>query len=268
MELRSDSAALCDAFAKRYRAHATEETCDFVYYVVREGVKYRFWSPHSPVWEWQSGVLPTDALLFLTEAVGVSALVRYDGSLTSIHGAAVRFNGVTAAIVGNASSGKSTTLLACARSGMQVYSDERVLSRDGIVYPYLRTCAVRADAARRLFDEATHDALHTWLNDRGLARRELALEEVFGPRAVAPPSPLRAVFVINGYAASPRVHDLDPWNALPAVTRWLDARGDAIDRMGRGLRMLRGVKCYRIALGMPAASVAAIRETVESIPSS
>ncbi|MBV9271085.1 MAG: hypothetical protein JO165_08325, partial [Candidatus Eremiobacteraeota bacterium] len=211
---------------------------------------------------------PTDALLFLTEAVGVSALVRYDATLSSIHGAALRFNGITAAIVGNASSGKSTTLLACARSGMQVYSDERVLTRHGIVYPYLRTCSVRADAARRLFDDVTHDALRAWLNDRGLSPRELALQDVFGPQAVAPPAALRAVFVIDGYAASPRIEELHPANALPAVTRWLDAKGDAFDRMGRGLRLLRGVACYRIALGMPRASVAAIRETVQSLSSS
>jgi hypothetical protein len=268
MELRSDNAALCDAFAKRYRAHATTEPADFLYYVVRDGVRYRFWSAHSPVWEWQSGVLPTDALLFLTEAVGISALVRYDPTLSSVHGAAIRFKGVTAAIVGNASSGKSTTLLACARNGMQVYSDERVLTRGGIVYPYLRTCSVRADAAKRLFDDATHDALRAWLADRGLSRRELSLDEVFGAQAIAPPSPLRVVFVINGYAASPRIQELEPANALPAVTRWLDARGDALDRMGRGLRLLRGVTCYRIALGMPGASVAAIRETVESLSAS
>ena len=84
---------------------------------------------------------------------------------------------------------------------MQVYSDERVLTRSGIVYPYLRTCAVRADAAKRLFDDATHDALRAWLTDRGLSRRELSLDEVFGPKAIAPPSPLRAVFVIKGYVA-------------------------------------------------------------------
>lgn len=262
MELRTDSTALCDAFAKRYRAHATVERADFTYYVVRTATRYLFWSSHSPVWEWSNGHLQTDGILFLTDAVALSALVRYDPTLVSIHGAGIRDGERTAAIVGNSTAGKTTTLLACARAGFQVYSDERVLSRNAVAYPFLRTCTVRSDGARRLLDDRGTDELGKWLSRRGASREELSIPDVFGPAAIAPPAPLHAVFVIGGYAVHARVEPMETANALPAITRWLDTRGDHVDRIGRGLRLVRGVACFRLVLGTPAATAQVMRETL------
>ena len=265
MELRTDSAALRDAFARRYRAHVTLEPADFCYYVARASSRYLFWSSHAPVWEWSNGILPADSLLFLTDAVASSALVRYDPLLVSVHGAAFRGDDVSAALIGNASAGKTTTLLACARAGFRIYSDDRVLTRDGVAYPFLRTCAVRSDGARRLIDDRADDALGTWLTQRIASREELSVPEVFGSQAAAPPAVLRAMFVIGGYAPVARVEPLEPARALTAITRWLDARGDAVDRMGRGLRLLREARCYRLVLGTPVATAQVIREALAQV---
>jgi len=265
MELRTDSRALADAFARRYRAHVTLEPVDFCYYVVRGRSRYIFWCGHAPVWEWSNGILPTDSLLFLTDAVASSAIVRYDPFLVSIHAAAFREDDVSAALVGNASAGKTTTLLACARAGFRVYSDERVLTRSGVVYPFLRTCAVRSDGARRLIDDCPGDALGTWLNERIASRDELSFYEVFGTQVAAPPAALRAVFIISGYAAVASAEPLEAASALPALTRWLDARGDAIDRMARGLRLVRDARCYRLVLGTPVATAQVIREALAQV---
>lgn len=262
MELRSDSKALCDAFASRYRSHATQQPADFTYYVVSTKTRYVFWSNHSTVWEWSNGHLQTDGLLFLTDAVALSALVRFDAMLVSIHAAGIRDGERTAAIVGNATAGKTTTLLACARLGFQAYSDERTLSRNGVVYPFMRTCAVRSDGARRLLDDRATDALGRWLTRRGASREELSIPDVFGAAACAAPAPLNAMFVIGGYAVNARVEPMETANALPPATRWLDTRGDHIDRIGRGLRLMRGVACFRLVLGTPAATAAVMRETL------
>lgn len=241
MELRTDLPEVARLFALRYAEHATTREPDFRYYVSMARAGYAFWSDHAPSWRWTQGQLPADAILFLADAVIVSAIVRHDPAIASIHAASLEFADSAFAIAGNSSSEKTAAMMACARRGMRVYSDERALVRGDLVYPFLRRASARAAGARLLLGdrEAPGDP------------PELSITTYFGSDAIAEPRPLRALFVIAGSGNSASLEHIDSATALPAITRWFDARGDLMDRVTRAIALLRGVHCFRLKLGTP-----------------
>lgn len=261
LELRTDVAGLPDEFVRYYADHRTDSKVDLCYYVQRAPGGYVFWSTGSPAYHWRTGELPADALMFLTDACAISALVASDPELVSIHAASIESGGTAAAILGNSTAGKTTTLLACARAGLRVYSDERALLRGNVVQPFLRRCSVRPDGRRRLLADCADDALATTLRDRS----EFSLAKVFGTGVVAAPRALNAIFMLAGYAERPNVERIPPAGVLTAMTPWLDVPGSALDRIARALQIARNARCYRLVLGSPAASAEAIRETMAQV---
>lgn len=248
MELRTDLPEVARLFAMRYADHPAIGEPDFRYYVSTARAGYAFWSDHAPSWRWTQGQLPADAILFLADAVIVSAIVRYDPAIASIHAAALEFADTAFAIAGTSSSAKTAAMMACARRGMHIYSDERALIRGNLVYPFLRRSSARAAGARLL------------LADREAPGEppELAVTTYFGSDAVAEPRPLGALFVIAGSGNSASLEHIDSATALPAITRWFDARGDLMDRVTRAIALLRGVHSFRLTLGSPDETAIAI----------
>lgn len=261
MTLHSDDAALCAAFDRRFRAHRSNRVANFDYYVVRDRGGYVFFGDDSPAFYWPHCELTVAALLFLTDAAAISALIRFDERLVSYHAAAVERNGAAAAIVADSEGGKTTTALACARIGMRVYSDERLLIRDNVVHPFLRTCNVRPDGMQRLLRDDATDSLARALPET--AEADLSFVDVFGDGAAAPPAPLRAVFLIqkDGTARASATR-ITPYDALPALMRWASARGDGLSRAARTTAMLSRCACYRLSLGTPSETARCIDETV------
>ncbi len=252
MELRTDIAQVANLFGLRYADHAAEREPDFHYYVSTARAGYAFWSDHAPSWRWTQGALPADAIVFLADAVIVSAVIRYDSEIASIHAAALEYQGAAIAIAGNSNSAKTSAMLACVRRGMRVYSDERALIRGTTVYPFLRRSSVRAAGARLLLAD----------RDAALDPPELSLKTCFGSEAVAEPQPLGALFVIAGSGGSATLEHIDAAAALPAITRWFDARGDLMDRVTRAIALLRRVHCFRLVLGTPDETAVAIAYAV------
>ncbi|MFN2449998.1 MAG: hypothetical protein ABR508_09490 [Candidatus Baltobacteraceae bacterium] len=264
MELCTDVAEVAQLFAMRYGDHPATRAADFRYYIATVRGGYAFWCRHGSSWRWSQGALPADAVLFLGDTVALAALVRFDPHLASMHAAAVEFKGIAAAIAGAATAGKTATMLACARRGMHVYSDERTILRDNIVHPFLRRSSVRAAGARLLLAENDTagnlvDALHT--------KPDLSMRTCFGGDAIAQPRPLRALFVLSGSGNCAALEAIDTAAALPSVSRWFDARGDMVDRVARAIGSLHGVKCYRLTLGSPDESAAAIAYALTRIAS-
>lgn len=254
MELCTDMPDVARLFALRYADHPATQPPDFRYYVATVRGGYAFWCAHASSWRWSQGALPPDAVVFLTDAVALAAVVRFDAQIASMHAAAVEYSGVAAAIAGTSTTGKTTTLLACARRGMRIYSDERAILREDVVHPFLRRCSVRAAGARLLLAENDGDRLADALR----AAPELSLKTCFGSTAIASPRPLRALFVLNGTGHCAALEAVDTAAALPAITRWFDARGDMVDRVARAIALLHDVKCYKLTLGTPDESAAAI----------
>jgi hypothetical protein len=260
VELRAAS-ALVEAMRLKYLYHCTSATPAFTYSVSPSDDGYAFWCDHDRAWEWRGGSLPLDALAFLTDAALMSAVIHADGELSSMHAAAVALSRKGAVIAGDSTAGKTTTLLACARAGMQILSDERGLLRGPLLHPFVRTCCVREGSASLLLADDGSDRLAQALHRGG----PLDLEVCFGANGIAQPSTLRAVFIIDGRGSTARIDTLQPAAALRGVSRWFDAQGNAMDRLCRALSVIRTATCFRLTLGTPAQTASAIRTALESL---
>ncbi len=263
MELCTDIPEVARLFAARYTDHPAFGEPDFRYYVATIRGGYAFWCAHAPTWRWSQGPLPPDAVVFLADSVAISALIRFSDSLGSMQAAAIEYSGIAAAIAGTSTGGKTTTLLACARRGMRIYSDERTLLHGDLVYPFLRRSSVRSAGARLLLADGEAEKQ----NDTLRSSPELSLRMCFGPEAIAAPRPLRALFVLNGTGHCAALEAIDTASALPAISRWFDTRGDMVDRVARAIGAIRNVKCYRLTLGTPDESAAAIAYALTRIAS-
>jgi hypothetical protein len=246
-EVRSNVPGVIAHLREKYAPHVSECNPEFIYYVCERPEGYCFWCAHDGGWLWPHGTLPASGVAFLADAAAIAALVHFDGQLRSIHAAAVAYGECGALITGDSTAGKTTTLLACARAGLQAYSDERGLLRGTLLQPFLRSCNVRSGGRALLLDDERHDVLASYLLTGGA----ISLPECFGAAAVAKPAPLRAVFVLNGHAKYPEVTPIDAAAALPAISRWFDTRGDRLDRLAIGVTLLRQARCYRLVLGTP-----------------
>lgn len=252
-EVCSDMREVAEMFSLRYAEHAGVDTPAFRYYVAAVRGGYAFWCGHASSWRWPHGALPADAVAFLADSVLIAALVRFDRQLSALHAAAIELGGASAMIAGGATSAKAATLIACARRGMGIYADERVIMRGITVHPLLRRSSVRAAGARLLLTERDEDGS----TPHGVAP-ELSVRTFFGEAAPAYPRELRAVFVLGASNYCAGLEEIDAAAALPSVTRWFDARGDAVDRISRVINMLRAVQCFRLTLGSADENAAAI----------
>ncbi len=252
VQICTDMPEVARLFALRYADHPATRRPDFRYFVATVRGGYAFWCAHAATWRWTQGVLPADAVMFLADSVALSALIRYDATLCSMQAAAIEHNGIAAAIAGHSTTGKTTTLLSCARRGMRIYSDELAVMRDNVVYPFLRRCSVRATGARLLLGDrdSEPDPLRT--------SPDLSIKTCFGRDAIAQPGPLRALFTITGSGHCAALELVDTAAALPSVSRWFDARGDMVDRVSRAIAAIQNIRCYRLTLGSPDETSAAI----------
>lgn len=259
-EVRTNIAGLVEQLCAKYAAHVSDCAPQFAYYICGTANGYCFWCSHDGGWQWPDGSLPLSAVAFLADATVMSALVHFDGQLRSIHAAAVARSNRGALIVGDSTAGKTTTLLGCARAGLQIYSDERGLLRGTMLQPFLRSCNVREGGRALLLEDERHDALAAYL----LTGVPVSLRECFGERAIATPAPLQAVFVLHGSAAHPELTPIDAAAALPSISQWFDTNGDRLDRLAIALNLLRQVHCFRLVLGTPNDSAALIARTLEA----
>jgi hypothetical protein len=259
-DLRSNDREVIVELTRRFEEHLSERPAQFTYFVIASDDEYVFQCAHDGSWRWRHGPLSTGAVAFLADAAMMAAVVHFDPQLMSMHAAAFAYNGRAGAIAGDSTAGKTTTLLACARAGVAVYSDERTLVRSGNVHPFLRICSVRSAGRDRLLLDAADDRLARVLSSSSL----FTFTQAFGPAVVAPVEPLDALFVLNGYASVPEIERIDTAQALPAISRWFDAAAGSLDRLARAVTLLRSVRCYRLTLGTPAASAQKIMEVMES----
>lgn len=255
MQLCTDIPEVARLFALRYADHPARRKPDFRYYVATVRGGYTFWCAHASTWRWTQGALPADAVAFLADSVALGAIVRFDPALVSMQSACLELNGIAAALAGHSAAGKTTTLLACARRGMRIYSDERTVLRNTTAYPYLRRNSVRAAGARLLLADPQagskrHDDVHS--------EPQLSIKTCFGADAIAEPRALRALFVIAGTGYCAALEAIDTATAMPSIMRWFDAHGDMVDRATRAISILNGIQCYKLTLGSPDETAAAM----------
>jgi hypothetical protein len=228
-----------------------------------------FWSRNGTVFRWPHGVLPPEAAAFFADAVAMTAFFaeRTDG-VASLHAAAIGTAGAAAAIIGDSNAGKTTTALACARIGMQIYSDERcVVDRETYVHPFARAVNVRAPGRRLLLGDRVpgRDPLGARLRTHGEAAwNDVRFAQLFDGWTQPPPRPLRAVFVLAGAGNEPELERVPAIVAAKTAARWTIGAGAGLDKIARLLELLRGAACYRLVLGSPDASARTIARTLEA----
>lgn len=258
-------------FAARYAdlivEHATAARHAFV---MRDpALGWLFWSPGTTAYRWPQGDLSDDVVAFLADAVALTAFFqqRADG-IVSVHAAALGVAGAVAAIIGDSNRGKTTTAVACARAGMELYSDERCLiDRRAVVYPFQRAINVRADGLRLLVNDrlAGDDPMGVRLREHGNRDwQDLRISDLLPTQRALPPRPLRAVFLLFGAGAEPAVERVHASRAAQASARWAQGAGTGLDKVAYLLRLFSAVPCYRLQLGTPDASARLIRTVTES----
>jgi hypothetical protein len=265
VDVRFFAKEACAAFARRYRDHITRDEALFSYFVGSDGSSLYFWSDRSQPWRWPDRATPEIAA-FLADAAVISAVVRSDPSLVSLHAAVVGLGDRIAAIGGNSMAGKSTTAIACVRAGMRFYSDERLLMRGETVFPFQRACALRPGGRRLLANDGVADEFARWLEaTRGDPPSDVSISELFGGRTIGTPGRLTAAFVLSGYAQRPVVTQMSRFEAMPTLFRWMDGREGNFSRLARLASLLSNVACFSLVLGTPAESADAVAATLESL---
>ncbi len=265
MSMRFDDDAVRERFAHRYRHHLSGDAAAITFNCGADGGEYYFWSEFA-AWSWCEGALPLEGIVLLTDATAMSTLVRSSHELVSFHAAAVAHNDAVAAIVGDSHAGKTTTTLACARRGMQVYSDERLLVRaERHVLPFLRAFNVRPHGASLLSRDAIADSLDEQLSARSVDAdwTDISPLEFMQHLQVPMPGRLRAIFFLDGKAERVKMRELPPIRCCPRLLQSMDCNSpQQFVRAARAIALLRGVRTFSLTLGPPNASAAAIEEVL------
>ncbi len=266
MRLRFDDTKLCSQFAARYREHVQPGgDAAIVYSCSRIGDSYYFWSSAIPTaWRWP-GSLPLQALVLLVDATAMASLVRSDQTLLSFHAAALDSPFGAVGIVGESTAGKTTTTLACARAGMSVFSDERLLVRGNTVLPFLRAFNIRPHG-RALLE--ADDAADEFAAVMAQQPRELDWTDV-SPYEVIPglrrpqPAALRALFLLQGVSDRASVTELGQAQIMRVLMASADCCASSrLERAARVRALIAGVGIFGLTLGTPADSAALIRSTI------
>jgi hypothetical protein len=262
-----EDAAAC--FAARYADLVIHDRpAEHHAFAMRDPVHgWLFWSDRDGPFRWPHGDLPPHVIAFLADALALTAFLRArtDGMI-SLHAASLGVPGGIAAVIGDSNVGKTTTAVACARAGMDLYSDERCLiDRTGRVHAFPRAINVRAPGLRLLANDTVEgaDPIGALLRARGEGPWEnVRLSALVGDFHAFEPRPLRAVFLLAGTAPLPALAPAGAVRATQQAARWAQGAGAGLDRVARLIELFGSVPCMTLQLGTPAASADLIRATL------
>jgi hypothetical protein len=233
-----------------------------------DALGWLFWSGTTPVMRWPHGELTARAVAFLADAVALTAFCRerVDG-VVSLHAASLGVADGVAAIIGDSNAGKTTTAIACARAGMDLFSDERCLIDARLeVHPFPRAVNVRAPGLRLLSGDRVpgYDPIGRRLRARGDGDwNDVRISALIPQQPVLDPRPLRAVFLLAGHTGAVSIEAVPAERAVHASARWAQGAGTGLQKVARLLEIFRSVPCYRVSLGTPDQSARLIRACVE-----
>lgn len=251
---------------KRYRDLSCDGThihtyaaCDEsgITHFLHEGGAYRW--PHGP--------LTDRSVAFLADAVATDALLRAIPAQVSMHAAALRYGDAAFAITGLSTAGKTTTAIACAAAGCDLYSDERCIVTSAGVAAYPRTLNIRSGALELLRrDLPSGEVKERLCAHPGSQWRDVAFADLFGVRPAAQPAPLRAIFTIRGYAANAASRRIPPLEMLPDAKTGARSSARVMDRIRALLDVLSDAACFELVLGPPSQTARHIQSVLERLP--
>ncbi len=227
-----------------------------------------FWTSGGSACRWPYGDLAPYLVAFLADAFALTEFLRErEDGIVSLHAATVGLPGGVAAIIGDSNVGKTTTAVACARAGMDLYSDERCLiDQRSMIYPFPRAINVRAAGLQLLVaDEFRgNDPMGARLRaHRDADWNDIRISDLVPSQRALEPRPLRAAFLLAGAHTVPEFERTNATGAAKVSARWARGAGSGLERLARLVELFSDVPCFRLRLGTPAASAQAIRSSLE-----
>ncbi len=211
---------------------------------------------------------------FATDCI-VSLVQSAQRDVLFLHGASFGIAGAGALLLGWGQAGKSTTSLALAVRGHSFLGDDlaavRVKTRE--VLPFPKAVSLRTGGYLRTFEGRLRVARHVTAVDHNGARRTVVSMGDLFPGSVGPMLPLRFAFLLDGFAAHPRLTPYRPGIAdakrLRAVANestpdWGLSPGRDLMRFLTVVNLLSGLDCRLLELGSPEDSAAAIEGVMEA----
>ena len=192
-----------------------------------------------------------------------------------LHGASFGIAGAGALLIGCGKAGKSTTALELVARGHAFLGDDvaaiRIRSRE--VLPFRKAVSVRPDPCMQSLDARLRSVRHTVVGgDKGTLRTLVSIGDLF-PGSTGSELPLCFAFVLDGFAESAALTPFEPSIAenrsLKAVVSesipsWGLSAGRDLMKFLIVVDLLADIKCYRIKLGSPEDSAAAIEGLMET----
>ena len=253
-----DSAEQAEIFRKRYSAFVTTGKPELYSCAVQAGNDAQepvFWTEPGSAYRYPAPLRGAEVMAFLADAVTHRAFFDVNPDVISFHAAAIRVGNVAAALSAVSTGGKSTTAIACARRGMDLYTDERCVLRDGLVQPFPRAVNIRRGGLELLCSEEVP-------GDLGIGRRlrehagaewiSAPFGEVFGDRAVPAPAKLDAIFFIQGRSGIAQATQLSIDDSIVRLlSAGLCGPQPGLDRVAAATALFRRARVYSLSLGSP-----------------
>ena len=252
--VRLEWATAAEVYGRRYRRLLSTRPPDLTAYAGgwKPGEVY-FWIGGGPTYVWLHSQLGRNEIAFLMDAVVNSTVFTSTDDLVALHAATVGNGAAIAAIVGTTTAGKTTTAIACARRGLDLYSDEFCLVMPEGVLACPRALNLREGGIELLAqDAAPQSVLDEWLrNNRGGDRDNVGFDELFGELPELPQLPLRLAFTIVGRDTEPRATPLSAARMVAHVEPWVRMKARGLDAVEALHALVRRVACYELILGRP-----------------
>lgn len=256
-------AAAADIFRRTYRRMQTPSPADAQTWCAPTSDGYAFVRSDGTTMLWRGEPLRPHVVAFFVDAVAVGGFFATATHLLSIHASAFAWGDGMALVAGCSTAGKSTTTVALARRGVRIASDERCCVRDGIVIPFPRSLNLRAGGLALLAADRVPGADPAGTRLRALAAageeaKAISLADLALSDALPAPAPLRAAFFIVGVAETVGIERISASDAAALLSPAIQTGARGLDRAVLVHRAIAHAACYRVMLGTPDATAAAI----------
>jgi hypothetical protein len=261
----AEAAAL---FSRRYRHLSSSAAPRFVVNAIaRRSDDAYFWLEGGPLYRWNLGPIKSHVVAFFADAVTTSSVFASIDGLIAMHAAGVSDGRSAAALIGSTTAGKTTTAIACARRGLELYSDEFCIVTPGGVQPFPRSLSLRCAATDVLgADPVPGSSVDAWLRSHGCCDgHDLGYDELFGTVVRPEPRPLRVAFAIVGRSTQPELRPTTARVILEHVGPWAKMKKRGFEGVDALMQMLKSVECYELHLGAPDATARAIAGVLQGI---
>lgn len=224
-----------------------------------------FWLEGDAVYRWDRSELTPNVVTFLADAVINTGVFTSAADTIALHAATVGNAFGVAAVIGISTAGKTTTAIACARRGLDLYSDEYCVLAPSGVLPFPRSISIRCAATEVLAnDPVSGSAVDAWLQTHGCCDGyDLGYDELFGAFVRPEVRPLRAAFALVGRSEKPQAKVIPARAMVEHVRPWAKTSLQGVERLQRLLVLFGGVRCCELVLGSPDASAREIARCLE-----